>query len=239
MKTLNIILCDDDPKSIEQMQENAKRLGKEFDVDMNVSVCADGDMLLNCYQENTDILFLDVEMPLIDGIQAAAQIRERDARVVIVFMSRFERYAIKGYYAGAWRYLLKPVRWDDFRKEMEIPVKKLLREKDQTIHIKNDAGVYAIPLEEVSYLEVNSKKNVDIHTSDRVIECYHTLSEMEKMLPTDHFFRCHNSFIVNFDYIVKIENDLIQMRGGENVMLSRRRKREFMQKYMEHSAKLL
>ena len=239
MKTLNVILCDDDADSIERMRAHVIQLCRDFGAEANIICCSDGDMLLDKYQADTDILFLDVEMPLLDGIQAAEQIRAKDERVVIVFMSRFERYAIKGYYAGAWRYLLKPVDWDTFRKELEIPVNKILFGKTQTLSFKNDLGVYAIPLDKILYLEVNSKKNVDIHTDNDCFECYRTMENLQSQLPAETFFRCHKSFIVNLDYISSIENETITLLNGSKILLSRRRKQEFMLQYMDHAMKAL
>ena len=239
MKAINAIICDDDPASLEQMNGYLRKLCRQYGAEVNSIFCTDGDMLLNRYQEKTDLLFLDVEMPLLDGIRAAEQIREKDEKVIIVFMSRFEKYAVKGYYAGAWRYLLKPVSWEDFSREMEKPVQKLLKEKDRILSVKNDRGMYAIPVDNIYYLEVNTKKNVDIHLEEEVIEAYKTLASIEIQLPEENFFRCHNSFLVNLDHIAKAENGFIYLRNGERAELSRRRRKEFLEKYMDYSMKWL
>ena len=239
MKTLNIIICDDNPESIEIMSRYIFRLGKEMGVGINITTFTDGDLLISSYRAGTDILFLDIEMPLVDGLEAAKEIRTHDERVVIVFMSQFERYAIKGYYAGAWRYLLKPVNWEEFRKEMEIPVQKFLNEKDRFISVKNTSGLFSVPIEDIYYMEVNSRKNIDIHTQSEVFECYQPLSSFEVGLPQDHFYRCHNSFILNFDYIARIEDYFAVMRNNERVEISRRKKKEFLKKYMDYSMRYL
>lgn len=239
MKTLNVMICDDDPESIERIRGYVMHLCRDHRAEADIICCSDGDMLLTRYRPETDILFLDVEMPLLDGIQAAEQIRAKDERVIIVFMSRFERYAIKGYYAGAWRYLLKPVDWDTFRKEMDVPVRKLLQGKTRTLSFKNDAGVYAIPMEKILYLEVNSKKNVDICTESDRYECYRTMESLQEQLPAEIFFRCHKSFIVNLDSVSSVENETISLYNGTKILLSRRRKKDFMLKYMEHAMKAL
>lgn len=239
MKTLRIAICDDDPSSISRIRDFVYRLCGEREILPELYACHDGDELVEKYALDTDFLFLDVEMPLLDGIQAATAIRERDAHVVIVFMSNYEQYAIRGYQAGAWRYLLKPIEWQAFRREVSLPLDKCLREKDHTLHIKNDRGVYSVPADEICYLEVNVKKNVTVHARDREIECYHPLTSVAEKLALPNFYRCHNSYLVNMDYIACVEKDTIFLRNGVEIPLSKHRRKEFMQAFMDYEGDFL
>lgn len=239
MKTLRVAICDDDPASISCITDFVYRICGERGLMPDICSYRDGDELVERYAIDTDFLFLDVEMPLLDGIQAANMIRERDSHVIIVFMSNYEQYAIRGYQAGAWRYLLKPIEWPAFCREISLPLDKCSREKDHTLHIKNDKGVYSVLIDEIFYLEVNAKKNVVVYTRDKEIECYQSLTRMAERLDLPNFYRCHNSYLVNMDYIAYVEKDTIRLRSGVEIPLSKHRRKEFMQAFMEYEGDFL
>lgn len=239
MKTLRVAICDDDASSISRITDFVYRICGEKGLLPDIYSYHDGDELVERYAIDTDFLFLDVEMPLLDGIQAATMIRERDSHVIIVFMSNYEQYAIRGYQAGAWRYLLKPIEWQAFCREVSLPLDKCLREKDHTLHIKNDRGVYSVLIDEIFYLEVNAKKNVVVYTRDKEIECYQPLTRMAERLDLPNFYRCHNSYLVNMDYIAYVERDTIRLRSGVEIPLSKHRRKEFMQVFMKYEGDFL
>lgn len=126
MKTLKIALCDDDTSSISRTEAYIRKICQGNTVSIEFYRFKDGAALLDNYPKELDLLFLDIEMPFVNGVEMAREIRRRDTHVVVVFMSNFEKYAIQGYEVGAWRYLLKPVTWERFQKELQIPFERCL-----------------------------------------------------------------------------------------------------------------
>ena len=130
MKKLNIALCDDDVKIISQVEDYITKICQNRAVSAEFYRYTDGAALLDNYPKELDILFLDIELPFVNGVDAAKEIRKRDSHVIVVFMSSFEKYAIRGYEVGAWRYLLKPITWEHFQKELLVPIEKCLSKQE-------------------------------------------------------------------------------------------------------------
>lgn len=238
MKKLNIALCDDDARSISQVEEYIKRICREYTVSIEFFRFADGAALLDNYPKELDLLFLDIEMPFVNGVDAAREIRKRDSHVVVVFMSNFEKYAIQGYEAGAWRYLLKPITWERFQKELQVPFERCLAKHEEPLYIKNDSGVFSIPIEEICYI-TTYKKGIEIHTVKESVRCSQSISSLEEKLVSHHFFRCHSGFLINFDYIRHIGHDSLVLKDETSIPISKHRKKELMQAFTSYAGEFL
>lgn len=238
MKKLNIALCDDDIKSIVLIEEYIRKICRDKAVSIEFYRFSDGAALLDKYPKELDLLFLDIEMPFVDGVEAAREIRRRDTHVIVVFMSNYEKYALHGYEVGAWRYLLKPVTWERFQKELEIPFQKCLAKHEDPLYIRNDSGVFSIPIEEICYI-TTYKKGIEIHTVQETVRCSQSISSLtEKLLP-HHFFRCHSGFLVSFDYIRHIGHDFLSLKDGTVIPVSKHRKKDLMEAFTSYAGEFL
>lgn len=238
MKKLNIALCDDDEQSIIRIEEYVRKFFQGRQISIDFFRFTDGAALLDGYPGELDFLFLDIEMPFVDGMEAAREIRKRDNHVIIVFISNFEKYAIQGYEAGAWRYLLKPITWERFQRELQVPLEWCLTKHEEPLYIRNDSGVFSIPIDEIRYV-TTYKKGIEIHTAKDTVRSSQSLSSLETKLLSHNFFRCHSGFLVSFDNIRYIGRESLTLKDGTVIPVSKHRRRALMQEFTSYAGEFL
>lgn len=236
---LRAAVCDDDPSIISLVTAYIHRICAEMGIDCRIFPFQDGEEILSDYPAALDLLFLDIEMPLVNGIEAGKEIRTQDPNVLVVFLSSHEKYAIQGYEVGACRYLLKPLTWERFCSSLRLPLEKHLSRQQQTLHIKNREGTYSFSGAEIYYAATTPHKTVDLHTQRGTVECFQTLTTLEKQLAPLGFFRCHSGFLVNFSYVHHIGKDFLILKDGTWVPVSKHRKKELMQAFAAYAGELL
>lgn len=235
MGRLRAAICDDDPACIDAVEAMLRQLAQEEDASIECLRFPDGADLLDRYPEGLDMLFLDIEMPFLSGVEAARQVRARDSRVLIVFISNYAQYAIQGYEVGAWRYLLKPLCFERFARELRQPLADCLRRQSDFLCVKGSGGVFAVPCNELLYASTNRRKNVELCLPGRCIECYQPLSALEAQLAGRPFFRCHSGFLINLAQIRQIGRDFLVLRDGSRIPVSRHRRAALMQAFAAYA----
>lgn len=239
MEKLRAAICDDDPACVASVEAMLQRMAQEKGASIECFRFEDGADLLERYPAALDMLFLDVQMPFLSGMEAARQIRQRDTRVLIVFMSNYAQYAIQGYEVGAWRYLLKPLHWDRFERELRLPFERCLRRQSDFLCVKGRDGAYSLPCGELLYASTNRRKNVELHLPGQCIECYQSLSALETQLAGQAFFRCHSGFLVNLAQVQQIGRDFLALRDGSHIPVSKHRRSALMQAFAAYAGDML
>ena len=223
---MNIAVADDD-KSI---REHICGLIKKHDPKCNLYSFAAGNELL-ASGNKFDIVFLDIKMNGINGINTAKLLRERQEDVVLVFVTGIKEYVFEALELYAFQYLLKPV---DEKKLIEV-LSRAEREVDKNkerhrlfIKTKN----ITLDQSDILYIESRGKK-LEIHTVGlrESIEIYGTLENIQSKLG-ENFYRCHRSYIVNMMYIEEYDNESITLVYGDKVYLTKKKYGEFVKAYM-------
>ena len=140
MRNIRIGVVEDDPASCQLVLDYLNRYQQENDEQFTVSVFDDGARIVEKYTPVYDILLLDIEMSEMDGMAAARRIRERDDKVVIVFITTAPQYAISGYEVRALSYLLKPLPWFAFSQELKKSIDMVRRNGDASMLIETGNG---------------------------------------------------------------------------------------------------
>ena len=133
VRNIRIGVVEDDPASCQLVLDYLNRYQQENDEQFTVSVFDDGARIVEKYTPVYDILLLDIEMSEMDGMAAARRIRERDDKVVIVFITAAPQYAISGYEVRALSYLLKPLPWFAFSQELKKSIDMVRRNGDDAM----------------------------------------------------------------------------------------------------------
>ena len=118
-------IAEDDPSFQKTISEYIERYKKETNIDIQASFFQDGNELVFKYEPIYDVLLLDIEMPKMNGIDAAREIRKRDQRVLIIFITNMAQYAINGYEVGALDFVLKPIKYFSFSMKLEKALKSV------------------------------------------------------------------------------------------------------------------
>ena len=180
-----------------------------------------------------DIVFLDIQMDGMNGIEAARSLRERQDEIVLIFITGIKEYVFDAFDLYAFQYLLKPLDEKKFAEVLDRAVKEAGRKKEKRgIFIK--ARNLTLAQTDILYIESRGKK-VEIHTArdEESIEIYAAMDELEGQLG-EGFYRCHRAYIVNMAYITEYGGDSILLTNGDKVYLAKRKYGDFVKAYMWH-----
>ena len=222
---IRIAVVEDDDKWIEILQNYIRlymgKRGKEF----NISVFHDGDEIVLDYQPIYDIIFLDIQMRHIDGMKTAQIIRGMDKDVILVFITNMSQYAIHGYSVDALAFLLKPVSYVSFCRELDRAIDHLDCGKEYLYFSLQD-GMLRLDLKNILYIE-SEKHKLIIHSEDADYTQICTMKEMESKLAGKGFFRCNNCYLVNLSQVTAVHGNSVLL-GHREILVSRPKKKAFL-----------
>lgn len=215
---MRIAICDDEKSVQEILAEKVNRYCPGAEVRCYFS----GRELLEA-GDGPDILFLDIQMPGLDGMETAKRFREKNKRAVLIFVTAVEDYVFQAFDVGAFHYLVKPFAEQKFASVLANAVERCRQaaegscaskeqEEEKHILILSEGNHVKVRLRDIVYAEVFNRKVV-IHKMTEDIEYYGKLSELEKSAGED-FFRCHRSFLVNFRYVERYDGAMIMLEKG-------------------------
>ena len=214
---MRIAVCDDEELfRIEFKSVLDKVL---INAEYNIDTFSGGSSLYEAFLKNPfDLVFLDIEMPGIDGITLAKRLRAVSENVQIVFLTSHIEYALEGYEVNALRYLVKPV---DMNKLSEV-LKYIQDKKNNSrqIMIKQEGEDIVIDISDIIYME-SMDKNVRIVTSKSEYITRYNISDYEEKLKNSGFFRSHRSYLISLSKVKKIVKNDVVMDGDISLPVSR------------------
>jgi two-component system response regulator LytT len=178
-------------------------------------------------KNKVDILFLDIEMPLVNGITFLKALTDPP---VTIFTTAYKQYAFEGFELHAVDYLLKPFAYDRFEKAIEKT--GLLKSKTEsladTILVKDKQGLINLKQQEILYIE-GLKDYIKITTTEKEHVIYHTLKSMLEKLDPKLFVQVHRSFLVNKQHINRIAQDMLVISNQTFIPIGKSYKKELLQ----------
>ena len=224
----------DDEKAI---REHICGLVEEQQPGSRIEAYATGEELL-ASGKRFDIVFLDIQMEGMNGIEAARSLREKNANLgvgdtVLVFITGIKDYVFDAFDLYAFQYLLKPIDEGKFAEVLERAVREAAKKKERRVLFIKSRNL-TLDQSEILYIESRAKK-VEIHTKGaaQAIEIYAAMDELEGQLG-ENFYRCHRAYIVNMDCITEYDGESITLTGGDRVYLTKKKYGEFVKAYMWH-----
>jgi len=241
---LRAILIDDDQSNLSALSEKLLKHCPEVQV---IGRCDNGeDGIIAIENDKPDLVFLDIEMPLMNGFVMLQQLKYRNFE--LVFVTAYDHYAIKAIKYSALDYLVKPVEIDDLKAavtkaeanknsrnsqlQMDLLLEHLNNKQPKRITIPTSDGLRFINIEDIVYLEAsNNYTNIYLSTDQKLLVS-RTLKDFEDILPSDTFLRIHHSTVINKYYVEKYirgDGGQVVMRHGKILDVSKRKKSEFLQ----------
>lgn len=237
---MKVIICDDDKKFVDCIWKYFEQYGVQNQKNFFIYPFSDAEMMFEFYKKFSDIsiVVLDVIFPYSDGIEIAERIRKQNSRTRIIFVSSFEKYAVKGYGIYADGYLLKPISYEKFAQKLDEVLPRIKVNQEKILVVNTDQGKVVIDQEEILFIETFGRKT-KIHTAGGEFVSHQKMREYEAKLSEESFCRCHNAYIVNFQYIHKIENYTVVLKNGSIVLISKNRKKNFMAAFTKYMSLLI
>lgn len=185
------------------------------------------------YTTDYDVVFMDIEMPHISGLETAAKLRKLDESVPLIFLTVMAQLAIKGYEVSAMDFIVKPITYFNFCLKIEKALNLKRRNKNITLKLMDDDGAKVmISTSQLLYVESVGHRCI-FHTEKGNFYQYSSLSDLEEKLEGNQFMRCNNSFLINPLFVAKINKDSIVIAGNE-IPIARARKKVFMEKLTKY-----
>ncbi|MBC8630131.1 response regulator transcription factor [[Eubacterium] tenue] len=228
---LKIAVCEDEKKQRELIKDYLTKILNEINISYEINTFNSGEELFNNYPKDIDIFLLDILMDKINGMDTARKIREKDNKAEIIFITSLIEYALEGYEVRAYRYLIKPVKYENLKKNI-INCKKEIDIKNKYIIVKEQGNQIKLDINEITYVEVQ-KETITIHTLNEVYKTNGTMINIEKDIDCDRFFRCHKSFLVNLEHIKSIKQYTAILENSEEVPISRYRFKDTKDKFFD------
>lgn len=230
-RLIKIAICEDEEEQQELLRAYIDQIFEGLSVKYKLELFNSGEELLENYPKDTDILLLDIQMGQINGMDTARKIRKLHDKVEIIFITSLIEYVLEGYEVRAYRYLIKPVKYDDLKNNIINCIKEI-DIKNKYILIKEEGNRIKLDINEISYIEVQ-KEDITIHTPNQIYEIKGTMNNIEKEINCCRFFRCHKSYLVNLDYIKSIKQYVAILENKEEVPISRYRFKETKDKFFD------
>ena len=231
---MQIAICDDEKNIRELIGDKVKTQFPEAEIDFYSS----GDELL-LSDKPMDILFLDIQMSGRNGMETARELRKKDKRTIIIFVTAAEEYVFQAFDVGAFHYIVKPIDDEKFTEVLCRAVEELAdmnlydKPHDEKHLLINNGGVHIkVKIDDIIYAEVFNRKVV-IHKMDETIEYYGKMSDLET-LAGDSFFRPHRAYLINFKYVEKYDSTTIYLEKG-TALMAKQNYSEFVKKYMKYN----
>lgn len=174
-----------------------------------------------------DLVFMDIQLPGINGMEAAHLMRTYDEQTSIIFVTNLAQYAVKGYEVDALDFIVKPVTYSNFRMRMDKAMRHIRRNANRSVTISTRDGMRVIPLADLEYVEV-SRHDLSYHLygEREPLVVYGSLTSFEQSVEGGSFVRISASCLVNMNHVRSIRGQALIMRGGDTLYFSRSRKRE-------------
>lgn len=222
----NIAVIEDQEGAASKLISYIERFSAQTEQKFNVVRFRTGTEFLDDYRAVYAVAFMDIQMPGINGMDTAMELRRLDKTVSIIFITNLVQYAQKGYEVDAVGFLVKPVNYYDFSMKFQKALNIYVMNEDRAITLDLPGGICRISTDKLMFVEIISHR-LYYHLVDDVIEMTGVLSNVEKQLAEYGFLRCNKCYLVNPKFIVSVKNNNVLV-GNHTLQISRPRRAAFM-----------
>mgnify|MGYP002798144329 CR=1 FL=1 len=228
-----IAVGDDEKHFAYELAKRLKRYFARRSLDVQIHLFYSAENLLNDGATSCNIIFLDVRLGEVSGMEVAKKLREKNKNVILIFVSAFIEYAVMGYSVRAAAYLLK----SDLNGTFENCMNEVLSQmeyNDISIPVLYERTTVQLSCRHIVYVE-SYKRQIQIHTSSErypMIRYYAKLSDLQQKLESHGFLRIHKSYLIHMSHCRKIQNRIAYMDNGAELACSKQNYRQIIQTFL-------
>ncbi|MDE7254010.1 MAG: LytTR family DNA-binding domain-containing protein [Acetatifactor sp.] len=228
---LQVAVCDDEVIECCNMARKIKDILEEMKIPCIIRQFRSGGELLQAL-ESFDIVFLDIIMRDLNGMQTAQIFREKASDKILIFVSSSREYVFEAYDVEAFQYLLKPVDDRKLKSVLQRAVLKTESRSEEFIIVSRERQKTKLFLDDIYYFEIKGRV-VDVHGAEGIFAYYEQIGELENKLRDKGFFRCHKSYLINLKYVDGYNRQEVILENGERIVIAKRRYDQFVQEVLK------
>lgn len=234
---IRIAIVEDEQLFREKILRYLHRYEEKNKQSFSVKTFENGMQFLTDYHPEYDIIFMDIEMPYLNGMETAKRIRKVDSRTAIAFITNMANYAVQGYEVEAIDFIVKPFTYEVFEYKLGRILSRTedKREKSSII-VKSDNLVHNIRITKLRYVEISGHTLI-YHMEKEQLEMRGSMREAEQLLEGHGFCKCSQSYLVNLRFITRIEANDVYL-GDFAIPISRGRKKDVVRAMSDFMARL-
>lgn len=225
----NIAIVEDNESDALALKAALTKYEGEANVKFSVVVFTRAEDFLNYYKSAYDIVFMDMELPFMNGVEAAEKMRQFDENVILIFTTNIASLAIKGYGVGALDYFLKPVEYCALKLRLDRAI-RILNENAESINVHVVNGHKKLLVKDIVYIEsFGHELTYYTQTEEFTVRGNISLKGLEQQLAQKFFVRCNSGCLVNLKYCSGINGDELHL-GKYSLRISRGMKKGLVEK---------
>ncbi len=223
---LSIAIVEDKDEHIQQLKSILRDYQTERKEELSIDVFKNGLNFIEEYKPSYDIVFMDISMPVMDGMEASRRLRERDGNVDLIFTTVLKQYSLFGYDVNASAFLIKPFDEEMLKAKLDKIIKRRRLEKEEGWIFLKDNVYIKVLNRDITYIESLDHYCIFHTHQDQEYRKLISMKEVQNKMEKSGFLRCNNSFLINPVYVEKYKKDSIFV-DGKAIPISRSRKKEF------------
>ncbi len=236
---IKVCVCDDDETIVNRISSIMDRISEEKNINIKKDVYYSGKALVQSMESENiyyDLIFLDIEMDDINGIDTAKRLRLKDERTNIIYVTSYQNYAIETFAVRPYQFVVKPFPDQVIEKHFMDVYERVVSESEEYFKFKFSNVHYKLMLKDIMYFE-SCKRSIIVHLYDGTeYKFYDKINNVESMLSDSKFdfLRIHQSVLVNIKYIkIKRFGD-VELMNGTTLLISENKRNKINHQYMKH-----
>lgn len=228
---VRVALIDDNPQDMQTLRGHIDTYAEKTGETFSIEQFSDGLLFLDHFAGNYDVIFMDIEMPHLNGIDVARKMRQADLLVALIFVTNMAKYAVSGYEVGAIDYMVKPVSYPALRDKLSRAIASTARDRGASLLIHNGDAVTRLRVMDIYYLE-KDKNYIVFHTEQGVFRQKGAMTEYAQQLAESGFSKCAAGCLVNLWRVKRLSKENVWVDDGTCLPIARPQRKEFTERFL-------
>ena len=221
-----IAIVEDDGAIVGEIEEYIRRYAAENGQEVSIAIFGNGMEFIEKFRANYDLVFMDIEMPVLDGMSTIKKMRQIDKNVLIIIITNLAQYAVNGYELGVFDFMVKPVGYYALAMKLSRAFETLGTISRRQIWVPSRTGKKMISADTLRYVEVLRHVLV-FHTTTEEVRGTGTMKKVCELLEGLPFVLCNQCYLVNLAYVSGINGNTVSV-GGDELQISAPKRRNFL-----------